>query len=90
MVMTSSYALRVHHIVKRARTYQFLKLTKQKSVRGNNCAMAMGVNLNHINVTEKHYNNQNLTFRIQNELEPIDEHVEFNSILGIQKISLIL
>ena len=52
--------------------------------------MAMGVNLNHINVTEKHYNNQNLTFRIQNELEPIDEHVEFNSILGIQKISLIL
>ena len=50
--------------------------------------MAMGVTLYHINVTERHYNNQNLTFRIQNELESNDEHVEFSSILGIQKFSM--
>ena len=48
--------------------------------------MAMGVNLNHINVTERHYNNPNLTFVNQNELEPNDEHVEFNCIIGIQKL----
>ena len=52
--------------------------------------MAMGVNLNHINVTERHYNNQNLTFKNQNELEPNDEHVEFNCIMGIQKFPLLL
>ena len=49
--------------------------------------MAMGVTLYHINVTERHYSNQNLNFRIQNELKSNDEHVEFNSILGIQKSS---
>ena len=52
--------------------------------------MAIGVNLNHINVTERHYNNPNLTFKNQNELEPKDEHVEFNCIMGIQKFSLLL
>ena len=51
--------------------------------------MAMGVTLNHINVTERHYNNQNLTFRIQNELESNDEHIKFNSILGIQKFCML-
>ena len=51
--------------------------------------MAMEVTLNHINVTERNYNNQNLIFRIQNELESNDEHVEFNSILGIQKSSML-
>ena len=54
--------------------------------------MAMGVNynLNHINVTERNYNNLNLTFKNQNELEPNDELIEFNSIMGIQKFSLLL
>ena len=52
--------------------------------------MAVGVNLNHINVTERHYNNPNLTFINQNELETNDEHVEFNCIIGIQKFSLLL
>ena len=52
-------------------------------------SMAMGVTLDRINVTERHYNNQNLTFRIQNELESNDEHAEFNSILGIQKSSML-
>ena len=47
--------------------------------------MAMGVD-----VTERHYNNPNLTFKNQNELEPDDEHVEINSIIGIQKFSLLL
>ena len=76
--------------MKRARTYEtVLKLAKQKSIRCNNCTMAMGVTLNHINVTERHYNNQNLTFKIQNELESNDEHVEFNFILGIQKFSML-
>ena len=51
--------------------------------------MAMGVILNHINVTERH-NSPNLTFRIQNELKPNDEHVEFNCIMGIPKVSLLL
>ena len=70
---TSSPAQRAHYIVKRARTYEtVLKLTKQKSIRCNNSTMAMGVTLYYINVTERHYNNQNLNFRIQNELESND------------------
>ena len=87
---TSSPAQRAHYIVKRARTYEtVLKLTKQKSIRCNNSTMAMGATLYYINVTERHYNNQNLNFRIQNELESNDEHVELNSILGIQKSSML-
>ena len=76
------------YILKKAQTYQFWKVTKQKLIKCSNCTMAMGVNLNHINVTERHYDNPNLTFKNQNELEPNDEHVEFNCIMGFQKFSL--